>query len=334
MTAVTDDQPGGAAPARGRWAASPALVRRLALASLTANVAIVVSGGAVRLTDSGLGCPTVPACTADSLVPTAELGVHGAIEFGNRMFTFVVGALALAAFLAAWYRRPRHRGLVRLAALVLVGIPAQAVVGAVTVLTDLNPWVVGCHFLVSMGVIAAGYALWRRAGAPDGAAAAGAGGAGTGAPLRGLAWVVVAAAAAVLVLGTVVTGSGPHAGDADARRNGLDLETVAQLHTDAVFLLLGLTVAAWFAARAVAPAVARPAAVLLAVVLGQGLIGAVQYLTDLPKLLVGAHLLGACLVWVASLALLHATGDRAVPPARPGAQSTRAATAEPALTAP
>jgi cytochrome c oxidase assembly protein subunit 15 len=328
MTAVTDDQPGGAAPARGRWAASPALVRRLALASLTANVAIVVSGGAVRLTDSGLGCPTVPACTADSLVPTAELGVHGAIEFGNRMFTFVVGALALAAFLAAWHRRPRHRGLVRPAALVLVGIPAQAVVGAVTVLTDLNPWVVGCHFLVSMGVIAAGYALWRRAGAPAGAAA------GAGARLRGLAWVLVAAAAAVLALGTVVTGSGPHAGDAAARRTGLDLETVAQLHTDAVFLLLGLTVAAWFAARAVAaPAAGRAAGILLAVVLGQGLIGAVQYLTDLPKLLVGAHLLGASLVWVATLGLLHATGVRAAPPAGHDARPARAATTEPALTA-
>jgi cytochrome c oxidase assembly protein subunit 15 len=235
--------------------------------------------------------------------------------------------LALAAFLAAWYQRPRRRRLVRPAALVLVGIPAQAVVGAVTVLTGLNPWVVGCHFLVSMGVIAAGYVLWRRAGpAPDGAVG--------GAPLRGLARVVVAAAAAVLVLGTVVTGSGPHAGDADARRNGLDLETVAQLHTDAVFLLLGLTVAAWFAARAMAAAAARAAGILLAVVLGQGLIGAGQYLTDLPKLLVGAHLLGACLVWLASLALLFATGEGPVPPAGPDARRARAATAEPVLTAP
>lgn len=144
------------------------LLRRLALASIIANVGIVVTGGAVRLTASGLGCPTWPRCTDDSYVTTPEMGVYGVIEFGNRMLTFAVGLIALATVLAVLLHRPRRPGLLALAVAVFLGIPAQAVVGGITVLTNLNPWVVGLHFLASMAVIAAAYALWRRIGDPDG----------------------------------------------------------------------------------------------------------------------------------------------------------------------
>jgi cytochrome c oxidase assembly protein subunit 15 len=289
------------------WLGSQRTVRGLALASLVANVGIVVTGGAVRLTASGLGCPTVPSCTDDSLVPTREMGVHGVIEFGNRQLTFLVGAFAALALLAVVVQRPRRRPLVVLAALVPAGITAQALIGAQTVLTGLNPWVVGCHFLVSMAVIAAAYTFWRRTAEPDGPVQA-----SVPRPLRQLIWLLTAVAAAVLAVGTAVTGAGPHAGDIKVKRNGLDLESISQLHVDLVFLLLGLSMAALFALRAVSasPAAVRAAAVLLWVELGQGLIGFVQYLTNLPVLLVGAHMLGACLVWLATLDVLHRTRIR------------------------
>jgi heme a synthase len=318
-----------------------AVLRRLALASLIANIGIVITGGAVRLTGSGLGCSTWPRCTASSYVPTPELGIHGAIEFGNRMLTGAVGLLAAACLIAALRPRPRRRNLVTLSALVLAGIPAQAALGGITVLTELNPWWVGGHFLLSMVVIALAYALFvlsapsagSAGSASAGSASAGsagsasagsagsasAGSAGSALPraLRQLVGVVVAVSAAVLVAGTVVTGSGPHAGDEDARRNGLDPQLVAQLHADLVALLVGLSVALWFALRAVgAPAAAtRAAGVLVLVELAQGLVGVVQHVTHLPVILVGVHMAGACAVWLATLTVLAVTRTRA--PAQP-----------------
>jgi cytochrome c oxidase assembly protein subunit 15 len=283
--------------------ASPTTLRRLALTSIIANVLIVITGGAVRLTGSGLGCPTWPRCTEDSYVTTPEMGIYGVIEFGNRLITFVVGAIALLVFLSAVLQHRRNRRTVLLAVAVLAQIPAQGVVGGITVLTDLNPWVVGCHFLVSMVIIGFTYELWRSAIAD-------------GAPLdrpvwrapralRHLGLAVMAATAAVLFLGVVVTGSGPHAGDADARRTGLDPRAVTQLHADGVFLLIGLTLGLLFAVWAVdAPRVMRRAAAwLLAIELAQGLIGLVQYVTDLPALLVAAHMAGSCAVLLAALAV-------------------------------
>jgi cytochrome c oxidase assembly protein subunit 15 len=295
-----------------------AAVRRLALASLVANVALVVTGGAVRLTDSGLGCPTWPRCTDASYRTTPEMGVHGVIEFGNRLLGVAVGVLALAVLVAVLRHRPRRRGLLPLAVVAFLGIPAQAVIGGITVLTNLNPWVVNLHFLASMAVLAAAYALWRRATGSDGASRP-----TVPAPLRQLALLTTVVSAAVLVVGTWVTGSGPHSGDHGAARNGLSPETVAQAHADVVFLLLGLSVAVWFAARAVGAAgLARAAMVLVAVEAGQGLVGFVQYFTHLPVVLVGAHMLGACLVWLATLAVLWSTRTRlpaadAGPAARP-----------------
>lgn len=290
----------------GRRSASAILLRQLALASVFANVAIVITGGAVRLTESGLGCPTWPRCTAQSYVTSPEMGIHGAIEFGNRLLTFAVAVIALAGLVAALTHRPRRRPVVLLAAGVFLGIPAQAVIGGITVLTDLNPWVVGLHFLASMAVLAVAYAFWRRVSEPAGPAVP-----SVPTPLRGLAWLLTVVGAAVLVVGTWVTGSGPHAGDHGAARNGLDPETISQVHADLVFLLLGLSVAAWFAFRAVgaAPA-ARAALVLLAVELGQGVVGFVQYALGLPAFAVALHMLGACLVWLGILSVLWSTRER------------------------
>jgi heme a synthase len=288
--------------------ASAGLVRKLAFASVVANTLIVVTGGAVRLTGSGLGCPTVPRCTDDSWVPTSELAQHGVIEFANRQLAFVLAAVSLATLVAVIRAQPQRPALVRLAVASFLGIPAQAVLGAITVLTGLNPWTVAGHFLLSMAVLAVTVVLWWRAGEPaDG-------------PRRRvvrrqmliLGRVLVGVTAAVLVLGTVVTGSGPHAGDGRAARIDLDLETVSQLHADAVMLLVGLTIAMLFglAATRAPAAVRRAAAVLLGVELAQGLVGFLQYFTGLPVLLVGVHLLGACLVWIAALRVLLSMGVR------------------------
>jgi cytochrome c oxidase assembly protein subunit 15 len=305
-------------------------VRRLALASIIANVGIVITGGAVRLTGSGLGCPTWPRCTDASYAPTTQSDIYMYVEFGNRLLTFVVGLIALLGLISALMQRPRRRRLTVSAAVVLAGIPAQAIVGGITVLTNLNPWVVGCHFLVSMGVIAAAYSMWAAARESDGP-----GTATVPAALRQLTHMLVAMSGAVLVVGTMVTGSGPHAGDADARRNELNPETISQVHADLVFLLLGLTVAAWFAFSAVGAARARErTGWLFVVILCQGLIGFVQYFMNLPGLLVGAHMAGSCLVWLATLAVWFATRGRTDYPGKPTSGTSGSTSSDRSTTAP
>jgi cytochrome c oxidase assembly protein subunit 15 len=284
-------------------------MRRLALASVVANVGIVISGGAVRLTGSGLGCPTWPHCSGSSYVVTSALGGHGLVEFGNRTLTIVLEVIAVLGVLSALWQRPRRRRPLFWAVAVFAGIPAQAVLGGLTVLTDLNPWLVACHFLLSMAVIAAAYTFWVSTKESDGPEVTVVSG-----PMRTLVVAVLAACAAVLTVGTVVTGSGPHAGDQKAHRTGLDPGAVAQLHADLVFLLVGLTVATWLALRATGapqPAV-RAAAVLLGIELAQGVVGYVQYFTHLPALVVALHMAGACGVWVASLGLWFSTRIRDV----------------------
>lgn len=266
-------------------------VRRLGWASLVANIVIVVSGGAVRLTGSGLGCPTWPRCTETSFTPHGELSLHAAIEFGNRMLTFVLVAVAVATFVAAW--QTSRRELRRLSVVLALGIPAQAIIGGVTVLTDLNPWVVSFHLLCSMAMIGLAVLFLRLvdAGGPLPRA--------TGRrPTIALAWTTFGAGWAVLYVGTVVTGAGPHAGDEDAPRNGLDPLQLSQLHADLVFLFVGLTIGLMFLLAAVGASreARRSARILLLVLLGQGVIGFVQYFTDLPEVLVGLHMLGAALI--------------------------------------
>ncbi len=282
------------------WLRSDAGLRVTTVASIAANVLIVITGGAVRLTASGLGCPTWPRCTDGSLTRTEETGVHGLIEFTNRTLTFALFVVAVATLIAAIGQRRQ----IWLAAVALAGIPAQAVLGGISVLTHLNPWVVSAHLLLSMAILFVTVVLWWRVRngpssrrRPDRLAPG---------PL--LARLVVAFTALTLVAGTVVTGSGPHAGSvsADGRhihRNGLSPAATAQLHADLVMILIGLTVGLVLLLRATgAGRVAyRSAVALLVVELSQGVIGFVQYFTRLPVLLVGVHVAGACAVWVAAL---------------------------------
>jgi cytochrome c oxidase assembly protein subunit 15 len=244
----------------------------------------------VRLTGSGLGCPTWPRCTDESFVATPELAGHGVIEFGNRLLTFVLTAVAIATVVVVF--RSVRRDLRTLAVLGILGIPAQALLGGVTVLTGLNPWTVAAHFLLSMVLVAVATVLWLRSREP-----------GVGQPLLRRPVVllvngIAAVTAAVLVIGTVVTGSGPHSGDPAAGRTGLDPELLSQLHADVVFLLLGLTVALIVTLSATdSPGrVRRAARDLLIVQIAQGVVGFVQYFTDLPIALVLLHMLGAVLI--------------------------------------
>ncbi|MDQ4007367.1 MAG: COX15/CtaA family protein [Actinomycetota bacterium] len=319
----------------GVRAAEPARwLRPLAVASLVSNIAIVVTGGAVRLTGSGLGCPTWPRCTQASFVPHGELGMHAAIEFGNRMMTFVLAAVAVATWVAAMRARPRRRSVRALATGLALGIPGQALIGGVTVLTDLNPWVVSLHLMLSMAMTGLAVLLVRlvHEGAPLTVRRA--------APsVRGLAAAVVTVTFVVLYLGTVVTGAGPHAGHLEATdlegnqvfvvRNGLDPQVVSHVHAAFVYLLVALTVATLLAAhRTRAPRDVRTAAlVLLAVELGQGTVGFTQYFQDLPVLLVGIHLLGAALLTACASWLLVSTrggrGTRAVSAGRGGSAQQR-----------
>jgi heme a synthase len=257
-------------------------------ATLVANGVLVVTGGVVRLTGSGLGCPTWPRCTEESFTPHGAYDVHSAIEFGNRMLTYVLTAVAVGTFLAAW--QSGRRDLRTLALVMGLGVPAQAVIGGITVLTDLNPWIVSLHLLCSLAIMGVAVLFLQRLDQPAPAVPP------RGA-LVGLAWATFAAAWAVLYVGTVVTGSGPHAGDAGSARNGLSPLQMSQLHADLVFLFVGLTIGLLFAVVATgAPASTRQAVVLLLVVeVAQGAIGFVQYFTDLPVVLVGFHMLGAAL---------------------------------------
>jgi cytochrome c oxidase assembly protein subunit 15 len=279
----------------------------LAVANLLANIGIVVTGGAVRLTGSGLGCPTWPRCTDESYVAHGELGLHGAIEFGNRLLTFVLVAIALLCFLAAL--GARHRRATRLSLVIGLGIPLQAVIGGITVLTDLNPWIVAGHFLLSMAMIMVCVALLDELRSPD----------RTAAPRvpRRLAWATLASGWVALYLGTVVTGAGPHAGDTDSPRNGLDPATVSQAHAISVYVLVALTVALLVVAvRGGHQWLARVTGLVLLVEVLQGTLGWVQYWLDLPVALVALHMLGAGLL-AAGLARLglavlpHASANEA-----------------------
>lgn len=326
------DVPGQGSDPRGNPAnrggllapAGPRLMRRVALATVVANVGIVLTGGAVRLTQSGLGCPTWPQCTGASLVPVHRPGIPAlnmAIEFGNRLLTFVVLAVAVLCLVVALRLAPRRRDLIRLAALQPVGVIAQAVLGGITVLTQLHPATVAAHFLVSMGLVAAAVALHARAREADEPPRP-----TVRSELRLLAWALVGVTGVVLVLGTVVTGAGPHGGDASSPRFDLPIELVAQVHADAVWVLLGLTFALLLALRLTgAPAaVTRRAVELLVLELAQGAIGYVQYFLGVPPVLVALHMLGATLVWIAAWRVVFATRDRG-PVARPSAVAEDAA---------
>jgi len=261
-------------------------VQRWAWAAVVANTLIILTGGLVRLTGSGLGCPTWPKCTDESFVPHRELGTHGVIEFGNRMLTYVLIAVVVATFVAVWRWAGTSRDLRRLAGLIALGVPFQGVIGGITVLTDLNPWIVSLHLILSLVLVSASVLLVVRV--------RGAGRTIFTARARGHVVVTYAVLWVVVYLGTVVTGSGPHAGDDEAPRNLLDPQVMSHVHAIAVYVLIALTVGTCIVLRDTPQA--RPALGLLVAELAQGTIGFVQYFTDLPIALVAVHLVGAAVL--------------------------------------
>ncbi|MEP6796925.1 MAG: COX15/CtaA family protein [Lapillicoccus sp.] len=284
------------------------VVQRWTVATLVANAVIILTGGLVRLTGSGLGCPTWPRCTPESFVPHRELGAHGVIEFSNRMLTYVLIAVVLATVVVVWRWVGSSRSLRWHVGLLAFGVPFQGVIGGISVLTDLNPWVVGLHLIFSMVLVAASTWLVLRVRASAASAAEMAAGTEAGAHdgrQRGLAVAAYVLTWAVVYLGTVVTGSGPHAGDANAPRNGLDPQLMSHVHAGAVYLLIAITIG--YCLRTRGTRLLRAGVVLLVVELAQGAIGLVQYYTDLPVALVAAHLVGAALLVAASTRLLLAS---------------------------
>ena len=287
-------------------AVRPSLVRPILVANLVGEVVIVITGGIVRLTSSGLGCPTWPECVPGSFtpVPHQEEGIHKFIEFGNRTLTGVVGLLALACVWVVFTRMRRRRPLLLVAVGLVVGVLLQAVVGGIAVRMTLSPVVVAFHFLLSMVMVTLSTMLLRGAEdgwSPDGTADLGPRELLVPRLVSLLAWVTSLVGAVVLVLGTIVTGSGPHSGDAEQpARTGFDPRTVAWLHADVVMLFVGLVVAVLVAVWLTSSSDRAKATWrgVLVVTLLQGVIGYVQYFTGLPEVLVGLHMLGACLLVV------------------------------------
>jgi cytochrome c oxidase assembly protein subunit 15 len=255
--------------------------------------ALVVTGGAVRLTGSGLGCPTWPECTEGSYTPVAhqaEPQLNVWIEFGNRLLTFVLVIASVAVVIAVI--RSNRKDLRGLAMGQFLGIFGQGILGGITVLTDLNPIPVAGHLLLSIILIAGAASLYSRRYESAIFVKA--------SPLTNkLALAHIAISFLVIVLGTIVTGSGPHAGDAQAKRFGFDIRTVAWMHADAVIFLLGLTLA-FYVAMGTSVRTKKAIKMFTVIALAQGAIGYIQYFTGIPEILVAAHLLGATLVWIAA----------------------------------
>lgn len=281
-------------PARIRgWlpvSADDVRIRVAAWASFVAEVLIIATGGAVRLTGSGLGCPTWPTCTAESLVATPEMGIHGVIEFGNRTLTGLVGILALVVVVLVWRLRRERRDLFALALVVLGGVVAQAIVGGITVLTRLNPFIVGFHYVASVALVAVAAAfLARRTQAPG---------------PRELAvprWYAIVsrvtglALAVTIFVGVLTTGAGPHSGDSEAGRNGFDAELLSHLHSWPGYILFALTLALAVVAWRAKLAPAGWMLALLAIELVQIAVGLYQARNGLPELAVGIHMVLAAL---------------------------------------
>ena len=270
--------------------------------------ALIVTGGAVRLTGSGLGCPTWPECTPGSYTPVpnqAEGQLHAWIEFGNRLLTFVLLFTALAVVIIA-FRSSKNaitKKRVRvLAALQILGILGQGALGGITVLTGLHPITVAGHFLLSIFLISGAISLrYEMIGIikqpPTGLIAS-------------LTPILIWLTLIVIIVGTIVTGSGPHAGDADAKRFGFDPKALSWLHADFVIALLVLTTILWLLIRQTsANLLTRKIQIFLLIIISQGLIGYIQYATGLPELIVGFHLLGAALVWGSGWSLVKVAGS-------------------------
>lgn len=301
------------------------MLRVLALVTVVAQIGITVTGSIVRVSESGLGCPTWPDCSGGSLVPIADPvtgQLHQWIEFGNRLLSGSVGVVSVLVFLAAVLYRPHRKRLILLALTMPLGVVAQAVIGGITVLVKLSWWSVCLHFLPSPALVWLSVLLLRAAMEGDEPARP-----LVPRPLRALLAAMALDVAAVLVAGTLVTAAGPHAGDARTPRLDYPVANLAQAHADIVFVLIGMTVAFGFALRITGgtPAVWRRYGLFGAAVLAQGVLGMVQYFLGVPDILVILHVLGSVLV-VAALAglwcvtrergpLPHATADTTPAPA-------------------
>lgn len=270
---------------------------RLAIASLISQIGIIITGGAVRLTKSGLGCANWPNCMPGSMTPTPEMGIHGLIEFGNRLLTFVLIVIAVAMIISVWRMRRTQRTIYLLSLSLLSVIPVQAIIGGITVWTKLNPWVVSLHFLASAVLVGLATLLVNRTGmqlkgereiiaVPS---------SGT---QRALGWTILIAAAAAVVLGTIVTGTGPHAGDAAAPRHNFSADLVTRIHVAPVYLLVAATALAVVTAYRYNTAKHLKTALwlLVATILVQAAIGYIQHFNGLPILLVLFHMLGSALL--------------------------------------
>lgn len=279
--------------------ASRALLKLSSLMVFTQS-AIVFTGALVRISGSGLGCSTWPECTPGSYTPTAdqpEAPLHAWIEFGNRLLTFLLLLNALALMVAIF--RSGRRELGRLGSLQIVGILTQGALGGITVLTALNPATVAAHFLLSTILIAGALSLRQRAHGKSPTEV-------TVIPMVSrLIWLHLALTSSVLIAGTIVTGSGPHAGDSVAERFNLESRTMAWIHADLVIALLGVSIALIIAIRLgltgqAREILARRAQIFLIVALAQGGIGYIQYFTKLPEALVAAHVIGSLAVWLSA----------------------------------
>ncbi|HUR18710.1 MAG TPA: COX15/CtaA family protein [Acidimicrobiales bacterium] len=291
---------------------SPRGYQRITLLTLVGLALIIVVGGAVRLTGSGLGCPEWPNCETDRLVAPAEY--HAVVEFVNRSLSGLVGVPILLSVLGAFRRKPRRTELIWLSSALLGGVVVQILIGRLTVLSGLSPLVVMTHFLLAMAMLADGVVLHWAARRPGGPAPPPA----VAPEVRHLGNLIVGTTAAVALLGTVVTAAGPHGGDENAERLDLPLGSVARLHGVAVILLLAMvTMMLVLLRRPAAPApVRRAGAGLLAILLAQAVVGYAQYFTGVPVVLVAIHIAGAVLVWMAALRLRLALvdhGTRGIP---------------------
>ena len=300
--------------ARTIWHPTTASLRWWALGNVVVNSGIAVTGATVRVTSSGLGCSEWPKCTPESFVPvgTGHSTFHAAIEFGNRTLTFLVLAVGVIVLVATVRMRPRRRDLLVMAALVPVGVFGQAVVGGITVWSDLHPASVGAHFVLSVLVVILTMAYYVRCREPQGRLRP------TVTPLLRLtATALVPVGLVLIVAGVVVTGTGPHGGDAAAPRWDFPLESVTRVHSLLAWLTTALTVAVLvMALRSAAPRPVRVQAwLLLAVLLAQGALGYAQYLLGLPAWMVVLHVLGSLLTWTAILRLYFATAERVAVPA-------------------
>ena len=295
---------------RPRMRLSPQAYRRVTLVALVLLAAIIVSGGAVRVTGSGLGCPDWPTCADGKLAPQLfqESAGHATIEYVNRLVTGLVSVVVIVAVLGSLARTPRRRDLVWLSVSLVAGVIGQIVLGGITVLTDLHPVAVQSHFLLSLVIVTCAVTLHWRAGRepgpsghPDGEALPGR--VPESSAVRTLSLLTLALLVPAIVAGTVLTGTGPHGGDPEAQRFALDPRRVAQVHGVLVEVftaaLLATLVLAW--RRGASPAALRRGSVAIAVTSAQSVLGYTQYLNGVPALLVGLHILGATCVWIALL---------------------------------